>query len=285
MPKLAPNHRFISTNGITLHVATVGKQGDPLVILLHGFPEFWYGWRRQMLTLEQDGFRVWVPDQRGYNLSEKPRRVSDYALDELARDIVGLIDASGEEKVYLAGHDWGAAVAWWLGMFYPDRLHKLVILNVPHPGTMYTFLRTHPRQLLKSWYALFFQLPLLPEIGFRLFMHRALRLSAKPDTFSAQDIKTYRSAWRQPRATHNMLNWYRAAFRISKYRNFSGERVSIPTHIIWGEQDTALDKRMAAHSLQWCDDGRLTTFPAATHWVQHDASADVSQILIDFFSD
>lgn len=285
MPKLAPNHRFISTNGITLHVATVGKQSDPLVILLHGFPDFWYGWRRQMFALEAAGFRVWVPDQRGYNLSEKPRAVSAYALDELARDIIGLIDAAGVEKAYIAGHDWGAVVGWWLGMFYPDRLHKLAILNVPHPGTMYTFLRTHPRQLLKSWYALFFQLPILPEILFWIFMSKALRLSAKRDTFSAQDIQTYRSAWRQPRATRNMLNWYRAAFRISKYRNFSGERVRIPTHIIWGEQDIALDKRMVASSLQWCDDGQVTTFPEASHWVQHDASEQVSQILVDFFSD
>ncbi len=284
MLKLAPDHRFIKTNGITLHVATTGPEDGPLVILLHGFPEFWYGWRQQIHALEDAGFRVWVPDQRGYNLSEKPRRVKAYALDELAADIVGLIDAAGVEKAYVAGHDWGAMVAWWLGMFHGERLHKLSILNVPHPATMGKFLRSSPRQFLKSWYAAFFQLPVLPEIGFKLFMHRALRLSAHKETFNSAEIKTYQSAWSQRRAIRSMLNWYRAAFRDRKYRNIRDGMVVVPTQILWGEQDIALDKRMADASLSWCVDGTVIYFPEATHWVQHDAADEVTRLLIAHFS-
>lgn len=151
-------HRMIDlSSGVALHVAQAGPQDGPVVILLHGFPEFWYGWREQILALAAAGFRVWAPDQRGYNLSEKPRGVRNYRLDALARDIVGLMDAAGVERACVVGHDWGAAVAWWLGINYPNRLAKLAILNVPHPAVFLPFLRSHPGQMLKSWYMLFFQ--------------------------------------------------------------------------------------------------------------------------------
>lgn len=285
MLRLAPDHRFINTNGITLHVATTGPEDGPLVILLHGFPEFWFGWRHQMHALEDAGFRVWVPDQRGYNLSDKPRGYKAYQLDELAADIVGLIDAAGVEKAFVAGHDWGAMVAWWLGIHHSDRLHKLAILNVPHLASYAAFLKKHPSQLLKSWYVAFFQLPVLPEIGFRLFMQRALRSSAHPTTFSKGDLAAYTNAWKQRHAVRSMLNWYRAIFRMRKYRKLSDGRVTVPTQILWGEQDIALDKRLAKASLDWCDDGNVVYFPKATHWVQHDASEDVTRLLIEHFSD
>ncbi len=128
-----------------------------MVILLHGFPEFWYSWREQIPALVKAGFRVWVPDQRGYNLSEKSPSVRSYGRDALAQDVIGLMDAAGVERACLAGHDWGAGVAWWLGLSHPERLEKLAILNVPHPAVFLPFLRSHPRQMLKNWYMLFFQ--------------------------------------------------------------------------------------------------------------------------------
>src|SRR5580704_17398686 len=142
---------------------TAGPEDGPAVILLHGFPEFWYGWRKQIAPLAEAGFRVIVPDQRGYNLSSKPSAVRDYGLRELTADVIAIADQVGREKVFLAGHDWCAAVAWNAAMRYPGRIEKLAILNVPHPAVMRRFLRTSPRQMLRSWYILFFQIPGLPE--------------------------------------------------------------------------------------------------------------------------
>ena len=130
------DYQYVETNGIRLHVAQAGPREGPLVILLHGFPEFSYAWKQQIPFLASAGYRVWAPDQRGYNLSEKPDGIAAYNLDELAADVIGLIDAAGQNKVVLVGHDWGAAVAWWAAVKYPDRLSKLVVMNAPHGAVM-----------------------------------------------------------------------------------------------------------------------------------------------------
>ena len=150
----------IKTNGVKLHVVQSGPVDGPLVILLHGFPEFWYGWRKQIPALANAGFRVWAPDQRGYNTSEKPPNVRDYRLDKLADDVAGLIGISGRRRVTVVGHDWGGAVAWWLAANYPELVERLVILNVPHPLVMQRLIYTDPRQTLRSWYMFFFSDPL-----------------------------------------------------------------------------------------------------------------------------
>jgi len=155
--------RFIETNGVRLNVLQDGPQDGPLAILLHGFPEFSDGWRRQIPFLAAAGYRVWAPDQRGYALSDKPDGIAAYALDELAADVVGLMDAAGRERAFLVGHDWGAAVAWWVAQTQPQRVVRLVVINVPHPAVMLAHLRGSLAQLLKSWYIFYFQLPWLPE--------------------------------------------------------------------------------------------------------------------------
>jgi len=153
----------LSTNGIHLLTALAGpKDGEP-VFLLHGFPEAWFGWEAQIGPLAEAGFRVIVPDQRGYNLSDKPIGVSNYGMNILAQDILGLADALGYERFHLAGHDFGAMVSWNLAMHHPARIKRLAIANVPHPTVMQNYLPTHLSQILKSWYAFFFQLPNLPE--------------------------------------------------------------------------------------------------------------------------
>jgi pimeloyl-ACP methyl ester carboxylesterase len=132
---LEPGHTTITTNGVTLHAVHSGPEGGPLAILLHGFPEFWYGWRHQIGPLAGAGHRVLAPDQRGYNTSDKPVRVADYALDLLAADVIGLIDAAGagRARAALIGHDWGGIVAWWAALRYPERIERLAVLNAPHP--------------------------------------------------------------------------------------------------------------------------------------------------------
>lgn len=283
-------HDFIHTNGIQLHVVMAGAQDGPPVILLHGFPEFWYGWRRQIDPLAQAGFSVIVPDQRGYNLSDKPRQVSDYTLDRLAQDITGLMDALGYERVCLAGHDWGAAVAWHIAATAPQRLVKFAILNVPHPAVMTRMLRRSARQLLKSWYIFFFQWRWLSE---RLLSRQdysgllaMLQASARSGTFSPQDLQAYRQAYQQPGALPAMLNWYRAAFRAgvrpgSDPAPLPG--IQVPALILWGARDAALSREMARPSADLCADSQLIFYENATHWVQHDEAEDVTRRLIDFF--
>ena len=136
--------RMVQVNGVELHVVEAGPEDGPLVILLHGFPDFWWGWRHQMEPLVKAGYRVVVPDQRGYNLSSKPKGVSSYHIDTLAADVAALADVYNAATFRLAGHDWGGIVAWWTGVRYPKRVERLVILNAPHPDV-------YPRLMLRRW--------------------------------------------------------------------------------------------------------------------------------------
>jgi pimeloyl-ACP methyl ester carboxylesterase len=277
---------FIETNGIRLHVITAGPANGRAVILLHGFPEFWYGWRHQVPALAAAGLRVIVPDQRGYNLSDVPKGIKPYALPELTRDVTGLLDHFGLAKACLAGHDWGAGVAWQLALTAPERIERLAILNVPHPAVMLDFLRRSPRQMLKSRYIAFFQIPGLPE---RLLARdhfaataRALLKSGRAGTFSPVDLEAYKQAWANAGGLGGMLNWYRAAAR---YRPaLPGDvRVRVPVLMLWGKHDLALSHEMAQPSIALCERGRLVTFENATHWVQHDEAGAVNQELLAFF--
>lgn len=279
--------KLIRTNGIALNVVQAGPETGKPVVLLHGFPEFWYGWRHQIDHLASRGLHVWVPDQRGYNLSDKPRDVFDYRIDELVLDIVGVIKATGHEKVMLAGHDWGAMVAWWLALRHPQIIEKLAILNVPHPRVFQRHLRINPRQFMKSWYAGFFQVPFLPESLFNMADGRAfanvLRLSGKRSTFSQEELAHYREAWQEPYAARSMLNWYRAYLRHAPEPPASW-RVRIPTLIIWGLRDVALSRDMVEPSADLCDNVEVVELEKATHWVQHDEKERVSQLLGLFFA-
>ncbi len=276
----------VATNDITLHVAQDGPEDGPLLILLHGFPEFWYGWRRQIPFFADLGYRVWAPDQRGYNLSDKPQGVGAYRLDTLAQDVVGLIAAAGREKAFVVGHDWGAEVAWWLAMRYPERLERVAMLNVPHPAVMAQELRHNIAQLRKSWYIFFFQLPVLPERFYRRDNFggglAALRGSSRRGTFADDDIARYREAWSQPGALTGMINWYRAIIQHPPSIK-RDERIAVPTLLIWGAKDRFLGRELAQPSIDRCDDGQLVFIEEASHWVQHEEPDRVNALLRDFF--
>jgi epoxide hydrolase 4 len=278
-------HLFVETNSVRLHVVVAGDPSGNPVLLLHGFPEFWYGWRHQIPALGEAGFRVIVPDQRGYNLSDCPRGTQAYRMDELGKDIIGLLDHWGYEKVDLVGHDWGAAVAWWLAINFPERIKRLGILNVPHPSVMLETLRKSPRQMLKSWYILFFQISGLADWLMRLNNFSGtvnlLRSSGKRTTFTTEELSEYRQAWSNSGGLTGMINWYRALVRYPPPTP-ADIRVHVPTLVLWGKRDVALSHEMAEKSIHLCDDRRLVFFDDATHWVQHDAAQAVNRELVAF---
>lgn len=274
-------HRDIATNGVTLHVVLAGPPAGRPVLLLHGFPDFWYGWHAQIAPLARAGFRVIVPDQRGYNTSDKPRGVASYARDVLADDMVGLLDALGHPKAAVVGHDWGGVVAWWLAHGHADRVERLVVLNCPHPGVFGRALRTNRRQLARSWYMGFFQIPWLPEA---MLGRRGAALLARvmpSGSFSADDLARYREAWTRPGALRAMIDWYRAGARVRAGRPPT-RTVAAPTLLIWGEKDPFLGAELAEPSIARCDDGRLERIVSAGHWVQLDAPAEVNALLVSF---
>ena len=280
-PSIVPT----ATNGITLHVARAGPEDGPLVIFLHGFPEPWLCWRHQIGPLAEAGHRVLVPDQRGYGASDKPPRIADYALDVLAADVLGLIDSAGRAKSALVGHDWGGIVAWWAALRYPDRVERLAVLNAPHPVAFRRFLRRHPAQLLRSWYVFCFPLPRLPEASVRRAnwraLARALRATSRPGAFTDEDLDRYRRAWSEPGAITAMIHWYRAALRHRPPLP-ADPRVRVPTLILWGTHDTALDRGAAEASLALCEDGRLEWFEEATHWLHREEPGRVNRLLLEF---
>jgi pimeloyl-ACP methyl ester carboxylesterase len=301
-------HRRVETNGIRLHCAVAGD--GPLVILLHGFPECWYSWRHQIPVLATR-FRVVAPDLRGYNESDKPAGVAAYAMPELIADVEGLIDSFGARDAAIVGHDWGGAIAWSFAMERPARTRRLAVLNCPHPAILAQHLRTNPRQLARSWYMFFFQIPRLPEFLFGLDHARPiaraiLNSAVRRDAFTEDDLRHLRDAAAQPGALRSALNYYRAVFRDPALlppplrRFLFGDRplppprrtladwppITAPTLLIWGEQDVALDRSLTEGM------DPLVRGPFAVryirdsgHWVQQEQAALVSEWLLDFLAD
>lgn len=284
MPDPVVSHRHVALGSLRLHLAEAGPGDGPPTILLHGFPEFWFGWRHQIGPLAESGLRLLIPDQRGYGLSDRPKGIAAYHLDRLARDVIALADACGVTRFRLVGHDWGGLVAFWTASFFPERVERLAVLNAFHPGVFGPYLRRHPGQVLRSAYAGAFQLPLLPE---RLLTARnghllreLMRRSSDSGTFGEADLDAYAREWLRPGAVTAMLGWYRALARLPRDRH--PPRVAAPTLILWGERDQALQPGLATASLALCERGRLQRFPEATHWVQHDLPEAVNAALIDF---
>lgn len=282
-----PRFTPIRTNGITLNVAEAGPEDGPAVILLHGFPEFWYGWRHQIGPLAEAGFRVLAPDQRGYGASDKPPGVRSYRLDTLADDAVGLVDAIGRDRATIVGHDWGGIVAWAAMARHPGRFDRAAIINAPHPDAMRRELKTNPAQMLRSWYAFFFQIPWLPETMFRAHdwrgLTRGLERSSRPGTFSPIDLELYKQAWSKPGAITAMIHWYRAWFR-DRSSPADDPLIRVPTLILWGVRDRFIGPGVARSSFALCRDARMEWFDEATHWVHHEEPDRVNRLLVEFLT-
>ena len=282
-------HLHLLSNGVRLHCAVAGPADGPLVVALHGFPEYWRGMAGVMTRLARAGFRVVAPDQRGYALSEKPSGIDAYRVEELAADVVGIIDHFGRDRADIVGHDWGAAVAWWLALTHPHRVRRLVVANVPHPSVFAREVRSNRRQTLKSWYIFAIQAPAIPEVvafgrRARPRFARFIAGTATPGAFSPRYLRQLQDAWAQPGAARGMLNWYRASVRRRPGR-LTDKRIHVPTLIIWGRRDVALSDTMAQPSADLCDDVRVEFLDEATHWVLHDEPERTGDLIVGFLSE
>jgi len=278
----------IATNGIHLHVAGAGPSDGPLVVLLHGFPEFWYGWRNQIAPLAERGFHVVAPDQRGYNLSDKPKGVGAYDLDQLAADVVGLADHFRQQDLVVVGHDWGGAVGWWLAGRNDGRVRRLAVLNAPHPAVWLDAMRNHPVQKRKSSYVRLFAVPYVPEFLIGMNRSNALakgfRDSIRPDAFSEADLREYRAAWSQPGALTATINYYRAILKKPLLPP-SQYRIACPTLLIWGKRDAYAIPELAEASSRLCAHCRVEYLERSTHWIQHDEPGRVNELLAEFLKE
>jgi pimeloyl-ACP methyl ester carboxylesterase len=278
-------HRYADLGDVRLHYVEAGE--GSLVLLLHGFPQFWYQWRHQVPALVEAGFRVVAPDMRGYNLSDKPLGVRAYRVELLARDVERLILACGEQTAVVVGHDWGAIAAWIAAMRHPERVEKLAILNVPHPARSLDGLLS-PMQLLRSSYMFFFQIPRLPEEVIRAGDFGLLRSvfrsdPVQPEALTAEDIERYIEAIAQPGVLTASLNYYRALLRNPREMRALLQRVEAPVLVIWGEKDRFLSRRLAEPPRLWVPNlVRVKRLPDASHWVAEDRPLEVNTLLLDF---
>jgi pimeloyl-ACP methyl ester carboxylesterase len=285
-------HGYAQVGDVRLHYAEAGG-GERLVVLLHGFPECWYSWRHQLAALG-GRFRVVAPDMRGYNLSDKPERAEDYRVARLVDDVTGLIRHLGAREAAVVGHDWGAAVAWAVAQHYPDYVWKLAALQVP-PAAVWRKNLTL-RQLLRSWYMFFFQLPVIPEwwIRRRHFagIEEMFRKTARPGTFSDEDLRVLKDALKEPGALTAAINYYRANLgsfigRSLRRGEFTKqERVRVPTLFVYGERDFAIAPEtvegVAGYVNAPYTELRLAK---AGHWVQQEYPAEVNTALLSFLDE
>ena len=278
---------YAEVNGVRLHYVRQGS--GPLALLLHGFPEFWYSWRHQLPFLA-GRFTAVAPDMRGYNLSDKPRGVSAYFMEQLLGDVRGLIEYFGEKKAVVIAHDWGGVVAWDLAAFHPEVVDRLVILNAPHPRAYVRELKRNPRQKRASWYIFMFQLPFFPEWyvrrgNFRMLDRVYSGWVLRKDTFSAEDIRLFKEAMGRPGCLTAAINYYRGLTRnprrIERLRHYP--RIGVPTRVIWAENDRALTNELT-HDLDpyFSVPPEIRYIPRCSHWVQQEQPDRVNRLLGEF---
>lgn len=281
-------HDYAQIGGVRLHYVVAGE-GEKLVVLLHGFPEFWYSWRNQISSLSEN-YTVVAPDLRGYNLSDKPEKIGDYEIDKIADDVLGLIRHFGREQCALVGHDWGAAIAWYVAQKHPESVWKLCAMQVP-PASVWRKNQTL-RQFLASWYMFFFQLPFLPEWLMSANDYETLgkslrKTAARSEVFTDEAIEEYKKSWRETDRLSSPINYYRAnVFRLFFRKQPQGGKIRVPTLFIYGEQDHAVlpeTVRGVAEAVE----APFSEFRIrdAAHWVQQEAAADVNEVLLDFLED
>jgi epoxide hydrolase 4 len=274
--------RIITVGDVSLHVVLAGPADGEPVILLHGYPEFWYAWRGPMAVLAEAGFRVIVPDQRGYNLSDKPASIDAYKLDRLAGDVVGLADALGYDKFFLAGHDFGGQVTWWTLLLHPERVEKAVVINKEHP---YANRNHKPSEDEIDWYMSFLQIPWLPgyvgRLGNWALLEKTLRETSLPGAFPDADLDQFRSAWDKDGAIHAMGKWYRANAKFEM--DVGDARIAPPTLVIIAAGDAFTPIDLARRNVLFLENGEVRELDTGTHWVIQEEPLLIGRAMADFF--
>jgi epoxide hydrolase 4 len=279
-------------NGLRMRIARVGR-GDPLVVMLHGFPECWYSWRHQLHALAPY-FECVAPEMRGYGETDAPRGVENYRIEKLVDDVAGLIGRLGRQRAVIIGHDWGGAVAWATAMIRPEIVDRLCVMNCPHLAKFLTHVRSNRRQMLRSWYVAFFQIPWLPDALLRMgnaaMVARAIRSSAfNKNAFTDEDLGYFRHAFRHRYSATAAINYYRALMRrdfLRKTRDpdhWLTRKISAPTLLIWGERDVALGKELT-YRMEDLFTGpfEIKYIPDSGHWVQQEKPELVNEYLREF---
>lgn len=271
-------HRYRTANGIRLHYVEQGT--GPLVLMLHGFPDYWRSWRRQIPVVAQAGYRVVALDLRGYNLSDRPRGVAAYQLDTLTNDVAAFVDQLDGDPPTVVGHDWGGIIAWQLAMHHSESLRSLIVLNAPHPAAFDRELKRLSSQWLRSWYAMLFQVPIIPEAtlsaGNYALLKRTLRQGPAD---SDEELEQYLAIFTPPGALTAALNYYRAAVR---FRPAAPRRIDCETLLLWGERDPFLLPRLADELEQWVPELDVVKLPDAGHWLQLTHANQVNEPLLAF---
>lgn len=272
---------------VTIHLAECGPDTGKLMLFLHGFPENWYAWKKQLLYFGSKGFKAVAIDQRGYNLSSKPKYIHDYRIDMLAIDVFNIVrHYFKRKKVLLIGHDWGANVAWWTSLRFPEIIEKLIIVNVPHPVVMKKTMNNNFRQMLSSWYIYFYQIPFIPEF-FMSFSHGLLLASmitssANKNAFDRRTMSYYRNSWSKETVTA-MINWYRG-MKLGSDKKLRSIKVQPDVLVLWGLRDRFIKKENIEPSLKLCKKATCKVYPNNTHWVIHEAEDKVNKKILNFIN-
>jgi len=300
-------HQYFKTNGIRLHAAVQGPPEESrrgTIVFLHGFPEFWYTWKAQIVEFARD-FRVVAPDLRGYNLSDKPEGVENYKVRTVVEDIAGLVAALGEEKIILVAHDWGGSIAWAVAAFHPELLEKLIIVNAAHPTMFIRDSITNPAQQAKSQYIHMLRSAEGEEILARNDYERLKQFlmenMANSDDLPEEKIARYVEAWSQPGALTGMQNYYRAMPAPPPKQEEDGTAakpteddialdesripkimIHVPTLVVWGMKDTALLPTLLEGLDEYVPDLKIVRIPDATHWVTHERPDELNRAMRDY---
>jgi pimeloyl-ACP methyl ester carboxylesterase len=261
-----------SRDGLRFDVTDGGPVGGEVVILLHGFPTDRTSWDRVAARLHAVGLRTLAPDQRGYCLTARPGDRDAYRLDELVADVLGLVDASGRERVHLVGHDWGGALAWLVAGNHPDRIASLTVLSTPHPAAMRRAWSRGTEQKRKSWYIAAFQLPHLPERLLAARFEGVLRRSGLP----AADGSRYAAVLGDPAALAGPINWYRAA----RHSGVRAHRVEVPTTYVWGSRDPFLGRVAAELTAEHVTGDYELVELDAGHWLPETRDAEAAAAIL-----
>uniref|UniRef100_A0A9J2PR85 AB hydrolase-1 domain-containing protein n=3 Tax=Ascaris TaxID=6251 RepID=A0A9J2PR85_ASCLU len=285
-------HESAQLSEVKLHYVEAGDMDHPLMLMLHGFPEFWYSWRYQIRYFQKNHHVVAV-DMRGYNESDKPEGIENYHMSVIAKDIKELISALNHEKAILVGHDWGASIAWKVAAEYPEVVEKLIVLNCPHPRVFMQLLRTNFAQMMKSWYMVLFQMPSLPEFMCKANDYKMLKDAfrsektgiKKKEHFTDEDEKAWLFTYSQPNAFTAPINYYRAGLSKSDESIMPSSLIKPKTLIIWGTQDAFIEKCAADMSTKYCEVAEVHFVVGASHWVQQDDPDAVNTCIEKFISE